>query len=172
MRTIKEYRLSNSTEFKEKLLRWSDRFDEIVWMDSNNYPQKTSNFDQILAIQAFTAIKTVGKRVDDMIVQKEVAMKCAFGENPKRVYKDKDNMSRMATASKLRVLLAKAKEYDEKLNAAVEDHSKTPAFDAKLEAMLPVIRKEIPLKAHAHRADDRSGHEDRDRSDRAHWCGQ
>lgn len=58
MRTIKEYRLSNSTEFKEKLLRWSDRFDEIVWMDSNNYPQKTSNFDQILAIQAFTAIKT------------------------------------------------------------------------------------------------------------------
>ncbi|MCJ7759254.1 MAG: anthranilate synthase component I family protein, partial [Gillisia sp.] len=58
MRTIKEYHLNNSTEFKEKLLSWSDQFDEIVWMDSNNYPQKTSNFDQILAAQAFTAIKT------------------------------------------------------------------------------------------------------------------
>jgi len=58
VRTTKEYHLSNSTEFKEKLLSWSDQFDEIVWMDSNNYPQKTSNFDQILAVQAFTAIKT------------------------------------------------------------------------------------------------------------------
>jgi para-aminobenzoate synthetase component 1 len=58
VRTIKEYHLSNSTEFKEKLLSWSYQFDEIVWMDSNNYPQKTSNFDQILAVQAFTAIKT------------------------------------------------------------------------------------------------------------------
>jgi len=58
VRTKKEYHLSNSTEFKEKLLRWSDQFEEIVWMDSNNYPQKTSNFDQILAVQAFTAIKT------------------------------------------------------------------------------------------------------------------
>ncbi len=58
MRKIKEYHLSNSTKFKKKLLSWSDQFDEIVWMDSNNYPQKTSNFDQILAAQAFTAIKT------------------------------------------------------------------------------------------------------------------
>jgi len=58
VRTIKEYHLSNSTDFKEKLLSWSDQFDEIVWMDSNNYPQRTSNFDQILAVQAFTAIKT------------------------------------------------------------------------------------------------------------------
>jgi len=58
VRTIKEYHLSNSTEFKEKLLSWSNQFDEIAWMDSNKYPQKTSNFDQILAVQAFTAIKT------------------------------------------------------------------------------------------------------------------
>jgi para-aminobenzoate synthetase component 1 len=58
VRTIKEYHLNNSTEFKEKLLSWSDQFDEIAWMDSNNYPQKTSSFDQILAVQAFTAIKT------------------------------------------------------------------------------------------------------------------
>lgn len=29
-----------------------------------------------------------------------------------------------------------------------------PAYDDKLEAMIPVIKKEIPLKAHAHAADD------------------
>ena len=102
----------------------------------------------------FTAIKTYGKCVDEMIVKKEVAMKCAFGENPKRVYKDKDNMSRMATASKLRALLMKTIEYEEKLKIAVEDSSKKPAFDPKLEAMLPVIQGKMPLKAHAHRADD------------------
>ncbi len=58
MRNIKKYRLNNSKEFKEKLLFWSEQFDELVWMDSNNYTHKYSNFDQILAVQAFTAIKT------------------------------------------------------------------------------------------------------------------
>ena len=103
---------------------------------------------------SFATISLYGNIVDNMVIQSPASMKCAFGENPKRVYKDKDNMSRMATASKLRVLLAKTKEYDEKLAAAIEDPSKKPAYDAKLEAMLPVIRKEMPLKAHAHRADD------------------
>ena len=58
MRTIKEYHLRNPTEFKEKLLSWSDQYDEIAWLDSNEYPQKNSNFDAILAVQAFTALKT------------------------------------------------------------------------------------------------------------------
>ena len=102
----------------------------------------------------FTAIKTVGKRVDDMIVKKAIAMKCAFGENPKRCYKDKDNYSRMTTASKLRIMLEKTKEYMAKKELAEEDVSKLPAYDPKLEAMIPVIRRELPLKAHAHRADD------------------
>lgn len=102
----------------------------------------------------FTAIKTCGKRVDDMIVKKEVAMKCAFGENPKRVYKEKGNMTRMSTASKLRTLLRKTIEYDKKILAAKEDISKLPAFDEKLDAMLPVLHRQLPLKAHAHRADD------------------
>ncbi|MBQ7889121.1 MAG: amidohydrolase [Erysipelotrichaceae bacterium] len=101
----------------------------------------------------FIAIKTVGKRVDDMVINDKVAMKCAFGENPKRCYRDKNNASRMATASKLREILFKTKEYDAKLKAAGEN-GKKPGFDMKLDAMLPVIRKEIPLKAHAHRADD------------------
>lgn len=102
----------------------------------------------------FVALKTVGKRVDDMVINDRVAMKCAFGENPKRCYKDKNNFSRMSTAAKLRELLFKTKEYDAKLKAAENDPSKKPAFDFKLESMLPVIRKEIPIKVHAHRADD------------------
>ena len=102
----------------------------------------------------FLAMKTVGKRVDDMVINDRVAMKCAFGENPKRCYKDKNNYSRMSTAAKLRELLFKTQEYDAKIQAAGDDLSKKPPFDFKLEAMLPVIRREIPLKAHAHRADD------------------
>lgn len=102
----------------------------------------------------FVAMKPFGHRIDDMIVRFPVAMKCAFGENPKRCYKDKNNYSRMSTASKLREMLFKAREYQEKLNAAAEDPSKKPAYDMKLEALLPVLRREIPLKAHAHRADD------------------
>ncbi len=102
----------------------------------------------------FLAMKTYGKRVDDMVINPSVAMKCAFGENPKRVYKDKNNFSRMSTAAKLRELLYKTKEYNAKLKLAETDPSKKPAFDMKLNAMLPVVRKEIPLKAHAHRADD------------------
>ena len=102
----------------------------------------------------FTAIKTYGKRIDNMIVKDKVAMKCAFGENPKRCYKTKSINSRMTTAAKLREMLYKAKEYNAKIKEAGEDISKKPAFDYKLEALLPVVNKEIPLKAHAHRADD------------------
>lgn len=102
----------------------------------------------------FTTVKTVGKRVDDMVVRDNVAMKCAFGENPKRVYRDKKDSSRMTTAALLRETLFKAREYLEKKEAAGDDPSKRPAFDIKLEALLPVLRKEIPLKAHAHATED------------------
>ncbi len=102
----------------------------------------------------FTAIKLIGKRVDDMIVKKQAAMKCAFGENPKNCYKSKNISSRMTIASILRDYLTRAKEYDAKIKAAKGKADKMPAFDAKLTALLPVIRREIPLKAHAHRADD------------------
>ena len=102
----------------------------------------------------FAAIKTTGRRVEDMIVKAEVAMKCAFGENPKRCYRDKGNSSRMSTAAKLREMLYKAKEYSDKLAEAEEDPSKRPGYNMKLEALVPVIRGEMPLKAHAHQADD------------------
>lgn len=106
----------------------------------------------------FCVIKTYGKRVDDMLVKEKSAMKIAFGENPKNCYKDKGVYSRMSVAAKLREVLNKTLEYERKKKAAGYpnqiDESKLPAYDAKLEAMLPVIRREIPLKAHAHRADD------------------
>ena len=100
----------------------------------------------------FVAIKLAGKRVDNMIIKNPLAMKCAFGENPKRCYGQglkKSPTTRMATAALLRELLFKARNYQQD-----KDAGKNPAFDMKLEAMLPVMRGEIPLKAHAHRADD------------------
>ncbi len=102
----------------------------------------------------FFAVKTYGTCVDDMAVKNPVAMKAAFGENPKRCYDKKGCSVRMTVAAKLREELFLAREYDEKLKAAGDDPSKKPKFDMKLEAMLPVIRKELPLKVHAHRADD------------------
>ncbi|HOB30051.1 MAG TPA: amidohydrolase [Bacillota bacterium] len=104
----------------------------------------------------FMAVKTFGTRVDNMVIKDPVAMKVAFGENPKRVYsnKGKTPSTRMGTAAILREILAKTMRYNEQLEAAAEDPSKKPGYDAKLEAMLPVIKGEIPLKAHAHRSDD------------------
>ena len=104
----------------------------------------------------FAVIKTYGDRIDNMIVNECLAMKVAFGENPKRVYNSqkKSPITRMATAAILREYLIKAKMYIEKQNKALQNPDKAPEFDMKLEAMAKVIRKEIPLKAHAHRADD------------------
>ena len=102
----------------------------------------------------FVAIKPVGKCVDDMIVKDSVAMKCAFGENPKRCYQTKGISSRMTTAANLRNALKKADLYKAKVEAADGDASKLPAFDEKSEALIPVLNKEMPLKAHAHQAND------------------
>ncbi|WP_270499095.1 amidohydrolase [Holdemanella porci] len=97
----------------------------------------------------FFAYKTVGNCIDEMSIQNPLAMKAAFGENPKRCYKDKKIDTRMQISALLRETLAKTKEYMEKKEAGKE-----VAYDQKLEAMIPVVKKEIPLKCHAHRADD------------------
>ena len=96
-------------------------------------------------------VKLAGKRVDKMVLRNPAAMKIAFGENPKGAYgeKGKAPKTRMACAALLRELLFKSREY-----MAAKDAGKEPKFDMKLEAMLPVLRGEIPLKAHAHRSDD------------------
>lgn len=102
----------------------------------------------------FLAMKTVGYRIDNMIVKDPVAMKCAFGENPKRCYRDKCDSTRMSTAAFLRGALMQAKDYGARKQAANGDVTKMPAYNQKLEALLPVLAGEIPLKAHAHQAND------------------
>ncbi len=98
----------------------------------------------------FAVIKTYGHRVDDMIVKNPLAMKIAFGENPKRFYgKDgKCPITRMGVSAEIRNIIEEAREYAEKREKGEEKYNK------KLEALIPVIKREIPLKAHAHRADD------------------
>lgn len=102
----------------------------------------------------FIAYKTYGISIDEMVIQNPIAMKCAFGENPKRVYQDSRIKTRMNIAALLRETLLKTKEYIAKKEAAAGDPLKMPAYDMKLEAMIPVVKKELPLKCHAHRADD------------------
>ena len=102
----------------------------------------------------FLAMKTVGNRVDKMVVRDPVAMKCAFGENPKRCYRDKCDSTRMSTAAFLRGALMQARDYGARKQAANGDITKMPAYNQKLEALLPVLAREIPLKAHAHQAND------------------
>lgn len=105
----------------------------------------------------FAAIKTDGRWVDDMIVRAPVSMKLALGENPKQVYHHRDEtpVTRMATAAIIRENLCKAVEYGEKLDKAAKDEDTDPPdYDAKLEALLPVVRGTLPVHIHAHRADD------------------
>ena len=105
----------------------------------------------------FAAIKTMGKWVDAMVVKAPIAMKLALGENPKSVYNERHEtpVTRMATAAIIRENLRKALEYGEKLERAeADEEEEKPDYDAKLEALLPVVRGELPVHIHAHRADD------------------
>ncbi len=101
-------------------------------------------------------IKTAGKVVDDMIVRNPSGMKAALGENPKGLYGRKGKMpsTRMGNAAVLRAALYKARDYERKLEAAKKDPAKAPDTDLGLLGLLKVLRREIPLRIHAHRADD------------------
>jgi len=106
----------------------------------------------------FAAIKTAGICVDDMVIKAPCAMKMALGENPKTVYSEREEapVTRMGTMSLIREILFKAKNYKDELDKyhADSDENDKPEFDIKLEALLPVLTREIPVKIHAHRADD------------------
>lgn len=99
----------------------------------------------------FAFVKTHGRCIDQMIVKAPAAMKVAFGENPKVNYSGQNvsPVTRMSIAAKLREELMKAKAYERKRR---ENPGEEPDF--RYECWLPVLRGEIPLKAHAHRADD------------------
>ena len=99
----------------------------------------------------FIFMKTHGRCIDQMVVKNPAAMKVAFGENPKTCYGDKDEYpaTRMGIAALLRKTLFEAKHYKE-----LKENGNLEKEDFELEPWLPVLNKEIPLKAHAHRADD------------------
>jgi imidazolonepropionase-like amidohydrolase len=101
-------------------------------------------------------LKTHGKIVDEMVIKSPSALKIAFGENPKRVYGSKNKMpsTRMGIAAILRENLVQAQNYLRKLELAENDPSKAPDRDLKMETLVKVLKREIQIRAHAHRADD------------------
>lgn len=102
-------------------------------------------------------LKTSGVKVDDMVLLHPAAMKLALGENPKGVYAPRNQTpaTRMGIAALIRDELRQALRYMEDLQASDEDDEVDPPdFDAKLEALLPVLRGELPVHIHCHRADD------------------
>jgi imidazolonepropionase-like amidohydrolase len=103
----------------------------------------------------FLVMKTVGVCVDDMVILEPAAMKVSFGENPKRTFsgKNKTPITRMGIAALLREALTAACNYGNRKKRALENGQEFDK-DLKLEALLPVLDREIPLKAHVHRADD------------------
>ncbi|MCM1154512.1 MAG: amidohydrolase [Roseburia sp.] len=99
----------------------------------------------------FAFIKTHGRCIDKMIVKAPAAMKIAFGENPKVNFSGQNvsPATRMAIAAMLREELFKARAYQKK-----RESDKNTEQDFRYECWLPVLRGQIPLKAHVHRADD------------------
>jgi len=102
------------------------------------------------------AMKTFGRTVDEMALRSPSGLKAALGENPKRVYGDQKKLpsTRMGSAAVLREWLVKAQNYMAKEEAAKQEPGKPFERDLRLEAIARVLRREIPLRLHAHRADD------------------
>lgn len=103
----------------------------------------------------FAFMKTHGRVIDKMVMLAPAAMKVSFGENPKNFYKEM-NMppaTRMGIASLLREELFQAVKYKKKKDRAIEENEEFEE-DFRLEPWIPVLNREIPLKAHVHRTDD------------------
>ena len=103
-----------------------------------------------------TVLKTAGKIVDQMVIRDPAGLKIAFGENPKLIYGEQKKMpmTRMGTAALIRQSLVDAQTYIDKLELGKNDPDKLPERDLGLDVLVQVLRREIPLRAHAHRADD------------------
>lgn len=103
----------------------------------------------------FLAMKTKGRIMEEMVIKEPLAMKMAFGENPKNIYGSKRTpATRMGVAAVIRETLYKALEYANKKERAAGDPDKLPPYNIKLEALIPVVKHGMLVKAHAHRADD------------------
>ncbi|MGD0063911.1 MAG: amidohydrolase [Streptosporangiaceae bacterium] len=105
------------------------------------------------------AIKCWGRTVDEMVLREPAGLKSALGENPKRVYGERNEMpsTRLGTAAVIRGAFVDAQNYLAKLAAAQrapESERAVVERDLKLEALGRVLRREIPWRQHCHRADD------------------
>lgn len=102
------------------------------------------------------AMKTLGRLTDSMVIKCPVGLKAALGENPKRCYggQKKAPSTRMASAALLREALVKARDYQRKMDNYHRGKADLPDRDLKMESLIRVLRKEIPLRVHSHRADD------------------
>ncbi len=102
----------------------------------------------------FVTMKTFGKTFDSQIINENASMKMAFGENPKSVKSPGSPGTRMGTAAIIREALFKAKRYEADKKTAEKENKPLPPFDLNLEALGKVVNREMPVKMHAHRADD------------------
>lgn len=102
----------------------------------------------------FAAMKTVPGTVESRLIDGRLALKTAFGENPKRVYGEKKQSpaTRMATAALFRQAMIDGRTYARKMRD--EDEGKRPDRSLRLEALGDAADGRLLVKAHAHRADD------------------
>jgi len=153
----------NSNETTEPVTPYLKAIDAINPMDSGFHNAIRTGITSVMVGPGssnvvggqFAFIKTNGRCIDDMVVLEPAAMKVAFGENPKTNYGNNNQMpsTRMTIGAMLREELFEAKQYADNKKAAL-DHGDSFEEDFRKECWLPVLRKEIPLKAHVHRADD------------------
>ena len=153
----------NSNETTEPVTPYLKAIDAINPMDSGFHNAIKAGITSVMVGPGssnvvggqFVFIKTNGRCIDDMVVMEPAAMKIAFGENPKTNYGDNNQMpsTRMSVGAMLREELFEAKQYADSKKAALDDGDSYKE-DFRKECWLPVFRKEIPLKAHVHRADD------------------
>ncbi|MDI3297990.1 MAG: amidohydrolase [Bacillota bacterium] len=103
-----------------------------------------------------STLHAFGRTVEEMLLEEFSGLKMALGENPKRVYGEQKRTpsTRMGTAYVIREAFVRAQEYMEKLERAQGDPEKRPPRDLKLEALARVLRGEVPVRNHCHRADD------------------
>lgn len=110
----------------------------------------------------FLAMKTYGsRRIDKRIIASPAAIKFALGENPKKCYNDRDETptTRLATAALIREQLYKTRRYIEdtieyESSLGTDDEGSKPDYDAKCEALVPLLKRKIKAHFHCHRADD------------------
>ncbi len=150
-------------EMNEPITPYLRALDGINVMDSAFHTAITSGITGVMVGPGssnvvggqFAFIKTHGRVIDNMTVLEPAAMKVAFGENIKTNYNQKNMVpsTRMSVAALLREELFNAKQYSQNKQNAMKNGDNFEEVFRK-ECWLPVINRDIPIKAHVHRADD------------------